>query len=221
MELESIATRAIAKHLIRSESGGCQPHAASGNFKDITVPMRSTKNFRKFSGQGIGTSVSAECHGKETNFLGLGPTYIRPESPRDQLSPQTKAEDWFLGRQSGSNQATFPIKIRIQGDLISTLPPATEHEAIEVCGINRQSVPSVGMNIEQLDTNFGKDFGEETWFVHLPMLDEENFFHVGNFTMTVSAVKQKKANFNCISALPRKQIMEKVDEVRPDCRIDI
>jgi hypothetical protein len=53
------------------------------------------------------------------------------------------------------------------------------------------------------------------------MLDEENFFHVGNFTMAGSVVKQKKANFDCISALPRRLTMEKMHADRPDCRIDI
>ena len=77
------------------------------------------------------------------------------------------------------------------------------------------------MNVEQLDTTFGKHFGKETRLVHIPMLDKENFFHVGNLTMPVSEVKQKKTAFNCISALPSRRRMEKLRAVRPDCRIDI
>jgi hypothetical protein len=53
------------------------------------------------------------------------------------------------------------------------------------------------------------------------MLDEENFFHIGNLTMPVSEVKQKKAALNCISALPSRWRMEKLRAVRPDCRNDI
>jgi hypothetical protein len=77
----------------------------------------------------------------------------------------------------------------MQADLISALSTATEHKAIEACGINRQLVPGIRMKGEQLDADFGKHFGEQTRLVHIPMLDEENFFHVRNLNMPIYALK--------------------------------
>jgi hypothetical protein len=137
------------------------------------------------------------------------------------LSTQAEPEDWFLRCQSESNQIAFGIEIRIQANLISALSTAPEHETFEACSINRQLVPGVGMNVEALDTNFGKHFGEKTRLIHIPMLDEENFFHIGNLTTLVCEVKQKKAASQCISALPSWRRIEKLRSDRPDCRNDI
>ena len=137
MKLESVTTLPITKHLIRCECGGCQPNTALGNFKDIAVPVSRTKHFRQFTSYRICCGIRCACHKKKTNLLLLRTLHLGSERLCDQLATQAQTENWLLRSQGGSNQSAFGLQVRIQFDLIGTLPSPSQNKPIEARVIRR------------------------------------------------------------------------------------
>jgi hypothetical protein len=133
----------------------------------------------------------------------FGSANVGPKRLGDELCAKAKTKHRLVGQNRFPHELAFLFQIGKLRHLINALSPTSQCKGIKTPQIDWNFFAKVRMPDFQFDSFGRQGIREQAGLVHIPMLNEENFFHDPTLRRNSPLSKTKSSNFlKKISDLP-------------------